>query len=694
MLISVCAAVEPFHLDELQHYVSLLEDPDSLISYPERQPSRDTVIECGANLIVVDHADDLVLPIHHSVIQHVIPGQEREDAERDIGRQCLLYLGSMGTIQNAKLAQRPVARIPVLPGLPSFLHKLLGDRSVVSGTLAIDFTTRRPVQSPVPGQRTFLNCAQRAWLQSNRSIHSRCKDWDHFCSMAISPSNGAECPWPVQASSWTSHISGLFTWAVTQSHLPLLEVALKEEKSRRARAAKLNLLELPLTVEKLGSALHLAASIGHKPVFDAICHTEFIMNQDLAGNTPLHIAAFKGHYAIVKTIMDQWLAIEPKLRKPFTSNARSESILHSAVVGKNIDCIRYIVDRYPDAGRAAESPNADGLFPLQIAARCGDAAFFNSAARYLPSGGLKYREILSLCTQDIVRRGGLSMFGTDLTQYNASDGYVCLKYSFSNADETTAMVFATDFWESRRSAVLSACVYVRNEKLRLSKLVFSWLPTYPEYLWPNAIDEGLLLSFACGEYEYFCDLVLRKQEYLLNAIRSRDSDLRYASWAIKREMNSTDTAIAASIFLNEERTLRTCLDDIGKHALLMLLNCICNLHIPELDLLYHNWQDHFSVPCMSAALHAIVAMTQQLPKGFTTWYKGQIQNINRTVRKNDFYTMMYDFASDFEGDFTSEQTGRNTSVHSVYIWLAATQDHDSTLTDALEFDNFALDRSG
>ncbi|PSK46104.1 hypothetical protein B9Z65_5072 [Elsinoe australis] len=87
-------------------------------------------------------------------------------------------------------------------------------------------------------------------------------------------------------------------------------------------------------------------------------------------------------------------------------------------------------------------------------------------------------------------------------------------------------------------------------------------------------------------------------------------------------------------------------------------------------------------------------MTQQLPKGFTAWYKGQIQNIKRTVGKYEFYAMMYDFASDFEGDIISEQTRRKTSVHSVYVWLAATQDHSSTLTDALEFDNFALDRSG
>lgn len=685
LLVTVCAAVEPFYLDELQHFLSLRDNSDSPISDCDKQPSRDTIVECGANLIVIDYDDDLVLPIHHSVIQHVTPGESRDTAEQKIGRLCLLYIESLGAIQKVKLARRPVARVPILPGLPLAVHKFLGSRSMIQGTLDVKSYATPPVRLPAAGHRSFLDYAQRAWLQSNRSIDVGCSHWAKFRSMALNPLTGVECPWPTQDSSWISHISGLFTWAVTQLHLPLLHVALEEGKSRRAKSAKLDLWRLPLTVEDMGSALHLAAKIGNEPVFSALYNNKYIMEKDLAGDTSLHVAAFHGHSSIVGMIIDRIEEHEPRKLSQFGVNARSQNLLHAAIWSKSVSCIRKIFESFPGARVMATCADSDGVFPLQLAARTGDVAFFKSSV-VLHSGvdtsTENGRHLLTSCIRDIVQLRCYGSFYVLLEQYNhGEDLRICLEELLGGVDHTSAVKLIDELWATYALAIVSACCTLPRKRLPLIKHVLD--KVLLDSICPRGIDaENMLrLAFECGHHEYFCLLAIRNPQTFLNAILQEMAALRFVALDIQRaEWRPGHSAKSASIMVREAFYQECSARELMElRPMLSLLGLICGLDVPELCT-----NDISPNICHSSgfsdAFHATIVVTQKIPLACYADLATETWNVSHGGCENPdsiLVEKLLSLAADFDGNFTCALD------EDVFLWLTTTQDDGERVMMAL-----------
>ncbi|KAG8629037.1 hypothetical protein KVT40_002902 [Elsinoe batatas] len=384
LLMAVCAAVEPFHIEELQEYLALDEVDSMLVSDPERRPTRDSILNCSVNLIEIDDEDDLVRPIHHTVIQYALDESLRRNTLCRIGRFCVISLENAAALIHMGGPWRMFATIPAGTELSTRILGLLGRPTTVKATLTMP--SHQPLRkTATAGSKSFLTYAQRAWLQSNRDVGADIIQVRSFRKLLIEALHHVAYPWSYQVKSWTSYITGLFAWAVVNDHRPLLAFSL-EEPALRSRLAglKLDLKAMPIISAEGGTAAHFAARSGDLTLFKLVYSRRLLNITDDFGKTCIYIAAEQGNLELLVSIMRTYEKSSAKTsRTPsFVVDNRGRNILHAAIEGAHSRCIEVLCERSYDTGGnlalvLAAQHDSNGIYSLQFAIGSGDPAIFS-----------------------------------------------------------------------------------------------------------------------------------------------------------------------------------------------------------------------------------------------------------------------------------------------------------------------------
>ncbi|PGH29263.1 hypothetical protein GX50_07978 [[Emmonsia] crescens] len=307
----VSFATRPLHIEELKEAVAFT--PWDTQWDPERIPQQDFIAGSCANLVVVDPIDSCVRFAHHSVKQYLendrrnhIEGYpvNTEQGEMECGEYCLAYLSFSDF--NLQVTKCKDEELTVNVPAPAILMNGVLGSSFIAPFLRIPRGRKAFVPVRIPNihptgtsgraKYKFLNYAVSNWAIHTKHISNTSSSWKRFEQVATNFSSTWNFhPWVCGGRSHRSRLHGLFGWAVKEQHEALLSIALKSKKDLLA------VCELPLVDENL-PALHLASKLGYYGIVKTLLHLCRVNVLDVEGYAPLHHAASKGHFSVVKLI--------------------------------------------------------------------------------------------------------------------------------------------------------------------------------------------------------------------------------------------------------------------------------------------------------------------------------------------------------------------------------------------------------
>ncbi|KAL4882851.1 ankyrin repeat-containing domain protein [Aspergillus karnatakaensis] len=315
----VAFAIRPLHVEEMREAVVLnLEQTqwnDGIF------PQKDVLIGCCANLVVVDSSDTCVRFAHSSVkryLEHCLggevnseqPGFDYPTAEQgnlECGELCITYLSFLDFGLQLATGSTRAGTVPVSsPAL--YAQQAISGHSRIARFLFSRFAGQscdisslvrlmRTESSPDRTRYKFLDYAVANWALHTKQIQSMSATWERFQTLATSFNETWNFhPWLTGGRSRDSLIHGLFSWAVSEQHEPLLALAI------RAGSTAHNIWDLPLVGESI-PALHSACKRGHVGIVRfllQICDTTLA---DADGYTALHHAAQEGHIDVCDLLL-------------------------------------------------------------------------------------------------------------------------------------------------------------------------------------------------------------------------------------------------------------------------------------------------------------------------------------------------------------------------------------------------------
>ena len=121
--------------------------------------------------------------------------------------------------------------------------------------------------------------------------------------------------------------------------------------------------------------LWTAAALGRADIVEARLHEDptSVHRQSYDGWTPLHLAAFFGHAAVVTLLLEGGANLEA-----VSGNRIGNTALHAAVAGGRVDAALRLID----AGAAVNAADGGGHTPLHIAAEGGYVPIVESLLRH------------------------------------------------------------------------------------------------------------------------------------------------------------------------------------------------------------------------------------------------------------------------------------------------------------------------
>lgn len=365
-------ATRPLHIGELMEAVAF--DLQDTAWDREKIPTADFVTSSCANLAVLDLNDHCVYFAHGSVKQylekytaHRIPGYPSGSlqGELECGEFCVAYLsfsnfGLEVGKHDTMVVDFPdpttlIAQSVVPPRLSKlFLRGSLPRKSSYPRKIRII----RKVLQPDHSQYQFLDYAISNWPLQTKKISQESTVWEKFEQLALRFSESWNFhPWIPSGRSQRSHLHGLFGWAVTEQHQPLLSIALNMKQDLQ------DVCNLPYVGEGL-PALHIASRLGYDGVVEVLLDVCNINLQDEDGDTPLHHAANKGHVKVTQLLLNaKGSKVDIQSKSQYTPLSWAASNGHEAVV-------KLLVDR----GANLELEDRAGLTPLLWAAKIGHEA--------------------------------------------------------------------------------------------------------------------------------------------------------------------------------------------------------------------------------------------------------------------------------------------------------------------------------
>jgi ankyrin repeat protein len=122
------------------------------------------------------------------------------------------------------------------------------------------------------------------------------------------------------------------------------------------------------------SALHTAAGVNDTASLDDVLRLPpmdqqiALCSRDSGKNTPLHIAAYKGHLAFVMKILSSCTLEHYALDLPNLVNDNGDTPLHLAVLGKHISIVNALISASPPS--RLDVKDKQGYMPMHYA--CGE----------------------------------------------------------------------------------------------------------------------------------------------------------------------------------------------------------------------------------------------------------------------------------------------------------------------------------
>jgi ankyrin repeat protein len=322
----VCEAKPPLTIEALGEALAINSATGGLVYRSIPAPS--DILHLGANLVIVDEVERLVIPAHHSVRKFLDSFKadtlkamsfcDWYDLEPNLGEMCITHLiwhasgaGAdtiqirLPSIQQMSNSIKPLSRSsPRLMGPLSSKHKQNPPSSSRSQQEPLIFTSQATRTAALRLQGPFYNYARDNWISLSHELTTASATWrelERLVQVDLKDSqNHCKCgdptmfPWKSDSPSPLS--SKILGWALWNAHLPLLEIGLREHKDST----------LPLDDYHGLLPLHLAAKLGRLDVFDKIYRSKNAWPLDIcpkSGRTALHYAAEQGHAKIVDLLL-------------------------------------------------------------------------------------------------------------------------------------------------------------------------------------------------------------------------------------------------------------------------------------------------------------------------------------------------------------------------------------------------------
>lgn len=328
----VSFAKRPLHIEELREAVAFRLTDTKWDA--DKKPQRDFIVGCCANLIVLDPIDNCLRFAHSSVKQYLeedgkkmpeersVPGYSTEESgDLECGEYCITYLSfsDFSSLQLSKISsKKTAAAIPspysVVQSMPNTgLYKLFFRKPQNKiNTISVSMPTPA---APSRANYRFLDYAIANWALHTKQIHQESSGWENFMQLAMHfNATWNFHPWVSGGRSKTSHLHGLFGWAVKERHRPLLSLLADPATSHLhllAREIAANVgsplylfCDVPVVDEGL-PALHIASKLGYEDIVRILLKFCDINNVDKDGCTPLHHAASNGHTDIVRLFLQE-----------------------------------------------------------------------------------------------------------------------------------------------------------------------------------------------------------------------------------------------------------------------------------------------------------------------------------------------------------------------------------------------------
>ncbi|KAH0160893.1 ankyrin, partial [Aureobasidium melanogenum] len=306
----VYAARTPLKIDALGEALAIDLETGELIR--DQIPFHYTILRSGANLIMFDEVDNLVVPTHDSVRKFLDGFKERkdedlnalviDDATLDLGEVCIAHLlwhasengdteTTTGSARKFNTNQRHLPSIeqmgnwtkPPPRKLTSLMNSLILKNKVT--------TASKPY-------RSFREYARKNWTLLTCGFTEKTADWTRFKSFISldtrvenGRSNAELFPWRVDGTE------SPLGWAISEGHLALLELSSTSSQQ---------MLSQPLEHYGGLSPLHLASKRGRLEIVKKLYEMKRPRYVDLSpktGRTALHYAAEQGHFEIVDFLL-------------------------------------------------------------------------------------------------------------------------------------------------------------------------------------------------------------------------------------------------------------------------------------------------------------------------------------------------------------------------------------------------------
>lgn len=271
----------------------------------ENVPSRDTIMESGANLVILSEIDSFVLPAHHSVRQFLDSSDSEvlqqlslpiwDDAELDLGEMSITHLWWHDHASATEKAQeRPPAQagthdvvVPAISRMRNWIprsktlhlfekvsslqHKI-GKTSLGEGTPPITITLPSRESRLITSENPFQTYAKLNWLTLTQTLTPNSAKWDCFEDLVNSPKLAdASYPWcitiprHVEGETYLRHI---LEWAIINHHAALL--AFIRRKVRAHKNDGHSVFNTPLLGSEGLLPIHLAARVAPATIVDML----------------------------------------------------------------------------------------------------------------------------------------------------------------------------------------------------------------------------------------------------------------------------------------------------------------------------------------------------------------------------------------------------------------------------------------
>ena len=305
------AALEPLSIDYVREMLAI--DPRTGDVHREDMPTSRSVTQSAVGLLSFVGNERLIVPAHHTVRQYLFSQSLKNDLRKsnkhfDTTTREELTLSMNDTI--CQIAQISLSHIrartglqlaapqvitapPLYANIPKIFRNVLGFRNQKAVHLKMPLL-RRPLDGS--SDSDFLQYAIRTWTSHTKSITSEAACWEDFQYIALQRDvSQIVHPWSLSTrGTKNTHLRGLFGFAVSHNHVPLLRLILEQPASLPKEV-----YNHVLPGNELLPALHVAAGAGYVEVVQlllSLCDVNALCRLQ---RTALHYAAANGHERVV-----------------------------------------------------------------------------------------------------------------------------------------------------------------------------------------------------------------------------------------------------------------------------------------------------------------------------------------------------------------------------------------------------------